>query len=113
MTKFCSNCGNQTNENDEFCSACGSKVSRSSPKMNYAPNQQYKQAQSQQYSEPKKLYRSRHDRWIFGVSGGLGRYFDIDPIVFRLIFIVLLFGYGSGFLLYILMTLLIPENPYE
>ena len=41
MTKFCSNCGNQTNENDEFCSTCGSKVRKSAPKVSYAPNQQY------------------------------------------------------------------------
>lgn len=113
MVKFCSNCGNQTGENDEFCSACGSKTAKSAFKTSYAPNQQHQRTQSQQYSETKKLYRSRHERWMFGVCGGLGRYFSVDPIVFRLIFIVLFFGYGTGLLLYILMTLLIPENPYE
>ncbi len=113
MGKFCSNCGNQTNENDEFCSACGSRVNKSSSTTSFAPNQQTQQVYTPQYQEPKKLYRSRHDRWIFGVCGGLGRYFDTDPIIFRIIFIFLLFAYLAGFLLYILLALLVPENPYE
>jgi phage shock protein PspC (stress-responsive transcriptional regulator) len=62
--------------------------------------------------ETKKLYRSRSDRMIAGVCAGLGRYLGIDPTVVRLVFVVLaLLGVGSGVLLYILMMLIIPQEP--
>ena len=51
----------------------------------------------------KKLYRSETDRKLAGVCGGLGEYFDIDPVIFRIIFVVLLFMGGFGFLLYLIM----------
>jgi|Deesub1362A_J573_1020465.scaffolds.fasta_scaffold00403_38 phage shock protein C len=58
-----------------------------------------------------KLYRSRKDRIIFGVCGGLARYFDVDPTIIRLIFIVATIYHGSGILLYILLAIIIPEKP--
>lgn len=59
----------------------------------------------------KKLYRSREDRIILGVCGGLADYFVIDPLVVRLIFIALFLGGGSGLLIYIIFALLVPlEN---
>jgi len=54
----------------------------------------------------KKLTRSSSDRVIFGVCGGLGKYFKVDPLLFRLGFLVLVLGGGSGILLYILLTIL-------
>ncbi len=51
----------------------------------------------------KKIYRSETDRKIFGVCGGLGEYFDIDPVILRVIFIVLFFVGGLGLLVYIVM----------
>ena len=59
----------------------------------------------------KKLYRSRQNRIIFGVCGGLGEYFGLDPIIFRLIFVALTFGGGAGILLYIVMAFLVPNTP--
>ncbi len=56
----------------------------------------------------KKLYRSKDYRKIAGVCGGLGEYFDIDPIIFRMIFIALFFGGGSGIIIYILMWIFVP-----
>ncbi len=64
-------------------------------------------------SEVKRLYRSQKDRMVGGVCGGLGEFFQVDPIVFRLIFVLLLIGAGSGFLIYIVMMLIIPEAPIE
>ena len=64
-------------------------------------------------SEVKRLYRSQKDKMVGGVCGGLGEFFQVDPIVFRLIFVALLFGAGSGFLIYIVMMLIIPEAPIE
>lgn len=59
----------------------------------------------------KRLYRSKTDRIVAGVCGGLGEYFAIDPIWFRLAFIVLAFGGGSGILVYLIMWLVVPEIP--
>jgi phage shock protein PspC (stress-responsive transcriptional regulator) len=57
-----------------------------------------------------RLRRSRSDRVIAGVCGGLGRYFKVDPVWFRIAFVVLLFGGGSGFLIYLIAWLVIPEE---
>jgi len=59
----------------------------------------------------KKLYRSRANRILAGVSGGLGEYFDIDPIIVRIIFILLALGHGAGVLIYVILALVIPSNP--
>ncbi len=61
--------------------------------------------------EPKRLYRPRADRWIAGVCGGLGRFFRVDPTPIRLGFIVLSLWRGFGVLLYLIMLLVIPEEP--
>jgi phage shock protein C len=58
---------------------------------------------------PDALRRSRRDRVIGGVCGGLGRYAGVDPVLFRLAFVLLLLLGGSGFLLYIIAWIIIPE----
>lgn len=55
------------------------------------------------------LRRSKKDRVIAGVSGGLGRYFDRDPVLFRIAFLLMLFLGGFGILLYLIAWLAIPE----
>ncbi len=57
-----------------------------------------------------KLRRDPDDKVIAGVCGGLGRYFGVDPVFFRLAFVVLAIGGGSGVLLYIVAWLIIPEE---
>ena len=60
----------------------------------------------------KQLYRSKDDRMITGVCGGLGDYFDIDPTIIRLIFVFGTVFTGSGlFWAYLVMALIIPEEP--
>ena len=62
--------------------------------------------------ESKKLYRSRTDKMIAGVCGGLGQYLGVDPTLIRLTFVLLLlFGIGSGLLVYLAMMLLVPLEP--
>jgi phage shock protein C len=62
--------------------------------------------------ESKKLYRSNTDKMIAGVCGGLGQYFGVDPTLIRLIFALLVvFGVGSGVLLYIVLAIVIPLEP--
>jgi phage shock protein C len=58
----------------------------------------------------RKLYRSKEDRKIAGVCGGLGEYFDIDPTIIRLIWLAMLFAVGSGVLAYIIAWIIVPEK---
>jgi phage shock protein PspC (stress-responsive transcriptional regulator) len=57
---------------------------------------------------PSRLCRSRTERKIAGVCGGLGEFLDIDPVLFRVLFIVLAFMGGVGILLYIAFWLAMP-----
>src|SRR6056297_1470342 len=60
-----------------------------------------------------KLYRSHKDKVIAGVCGGIGEYFDVDPLLVRLIFVLsALFG-GSGVFVYLLLWLFIPASPED
>lgn len=61
----------------------------------------------------KKLYRSRRDRVAGGVAAGLGEYLGLDPIIIRIIFIILTITHGMGVLLYIILWIVIPEAPFE
>lgn len=61
-------------------------------------------------AEPRVLRRSRDDRVIAGVCGGLGRYLGVDPVLLRIAFVVLAIAGGGGFLLYIVSWILIPEE---
>ena len=56
----------------------------------------------------KRLYRSRTDRMIWGVCGGLAKYFDIDSTIVRIIFVVLIFANGLSILAYIILAIVIP-----
>jgi phage shock protein PspC (stress-responsive transcriptional regulator) len=60
--------------------------------------------------EETRLYRSKRDRVFAGVAGGLGDYFNVDPIIFRIGFIALALGAGSGVLIYILLWIFVPES---
>ncbi|HNS07144.1 MAG TPA: PspC domain-containing protein [Anaerolineaceae bacterium] len=59
----------------------------------------------------KKLYRSRVDRKIGGVCGGLGEYFGIDPTLVRLLFVLGLLFVGGTLLAYLILLIVIPEEP--
>lgn len=58
----------------------------------------------------KRYYRSSTDRIIGGVCGGIAEYFNIDPLLVRLVFAILFFGYGTGLLAYILIWILAPKR---
>lgn len=64
-------------------------------------------------AEANRLYRSKTDKVIGGVSGGLGNYFNIDPVIVRVLFVLLAIFGGSGVLVYIIMWIVIPEQPYR
>ena len=60
--------------------------------------------------ERKRLYRSKKERMIAGVAGGIANYFGLDPTIIRLIFVVLLFAPPSGVLIYLVLWLITPEE---
>jgi phage shock protein C len=60
----------------------------------------------------KKLYRSKSDRIISGICGGMGEYFDMDPVIFRILFVLLALS-GVGILLYIILIFVIPLEGKE
>jgi len=59
----------------------------------------------------KRVYRSRTDRKIAGVCGGLGAYFDIDPVIFRLLWVAIALVGGVGLLAYVICWIVIPLAP--
>ena len=61
----------------------------------------------------KRLYRSRSDRMIWGVCGGLAKYFDIDPTIVRVIAVLSLFLNGLGILAYIILAIVVPLESSE
>jgi len=59
----------------------------------------------------KKLYRSKTDRILWGVCGGFGEYFNLEPLIFRLIFVALTLSGGAGILFYLVLAIVIPSAP--
>ncbi|HNX11213.1 MAG TPA: PspC domain-containing protein [bacterium] len=62
-------------------------------------------------AQVKRLYRSKKERIIFGVCGGLAEYFKIDPILVRILFLLLAFGGGSGIFIYLVLAVITPLSP--
>jgi phage shock protein C len=60
----------------------------------------------------RRLYRSGSDRVLGGVCGGIGEYFNIDPTIIRLLWIVFALS-GAGILAYIIAWIIIPRNPRQ
>ncbi|HEV2758383.1 MAG TPA: PspC domain-containing protein [Acidimicrobiales bacterium] len=68
-------------------------------------------AEQPPYQQPgNRLTRSTDDKVVGGLAGGLGRWFGIDPVVFRIAFVVLTLAGGSGILLYLIGWLMIPDD---
>ncbi len=61
----------------------------------------------------KRLVRIKEGRWLAGVCGGIAKYFDIDPIIIRLLWIAFTLAFGVGLIVYIVAWILIPEEEEE
>ena len=68
---------------------------------------------TQDEAPPRRLVRVRDGRWLGGVCSGLGRYFDINPLVYRIAFAALALAGGTGLLLYLAAFLVIPGEHDE
>jgi phage shock protein C len=60
---------------------------------------------------PRKLYRSRTDRKVAGVCGGLAQYFKLDATLIRVLFVLLTVLGGSGLVIYLAIWILVPDEP--
>jgi phage shock protein C len=64
-------------------------------------------------AQTRKLYRSRTDRKLAGVCGGLAQYFNIDAILMRVLFVVLALLGGPGLVIYLMLWIVVPEEPED
>jgi len=62
-------------------------------------------------AEPTRLYRSRTDRMLAGVAGGIAKYFNVDPTLVRLLFVLFALAGGPGLLVYIILWIIMPVEP--
>ncbi len=62
-------------------------------------------------AQPRKLQKSRTDRMLFGVAGGLSEYLELDAVLVRVAIVVLCFAGGLGIIAYIALALVMPEAP--
>lgn len=68
---------------------------------------------SENQTEKRKIYRSKSERMLGGVCGGIGEYLNIDSNLVRILFVILTFTGGIGIVLYIAALILVPENPEQ
>ena len=66
-------------------------------------------------NSPKRLTRSRNDRMLAGICGGLANYLDVDPTIVRLIFALATFFtvVFPGSVIYLIMWIVVPKEPYR
>lgn len=70
-----------------------------------------KRSQIDRSGQMKRLYRSRTNRIIAGVCGGIAEYTNIDPTVVRLLWLLVSLIWGAGIVAYIIALIIIPEEP--
>ena len=58
-----------------------------------------------------RLYRSGNDRLLGGVCGGIAEYLGVDPVIIRLMWVLITLAWGLGVILYIIMWIIMPRNP--
>ena len=90
---FCTQCGVEIREQDCYCSQCGHRLK---PEVRPATSE--------------RLMRDMQNKKIAGVCAGLARYLNVDPVLIRLIFLVLAFSTGIGFIAYIICWIVMPKD---
>jgi len=59
----------------------------------------------------KRLYRSKDERMLAGVCGGIGEYLEVDPTLIRVVTVLLALAGGPGIIAYIVLWIVVPERP--
>ncbi|WMW78947.1 PspC domain-containing protein [Undibacterium cyanobacteriorum] len=62
------------------------------------------------FSNLNQLRRSKHNQWVGGVCAGLGKYSNLEPWIWRLMFVLFVSAFGTGFIAYLLAWVFIPEE---
>src|SRR5208283_4755291 len=97
---LCSSCQKEIAQGSKFCCNCGARqpdVACAGAPPCVAP--------------PKRLMRSSTDKKIGGVCAGLADYFDLDPTIVRVVWLLAIFLGGTGFLLYLILWIALPLAP--
>lgn len=98
---ICPNCQKEIADHSNFCYNCGANLSGAAPAPGYAAPAH----------AVKRLARSSTDKKIAGVCGGLAEYFDLDPTLVRILWLVLIFFAGTGVLVYFILWIALPVAP--
>lgn len=90
-----------------YCTSCGKEIGTLDAKPNFSMKP------TKKYVGPKKLVRSRQNRVFAGVCGGISEYYDIDVTLLRIIFTFFTLLGFSGALAYLILIIIIPEDPID
>ena len=91
---FCTQCGGELREQDCYCCQCGRQLKPDLPSA----------------TRERRLVRDMQNKKIAGVCAGIARYFDVDPVLVRLIFLVLAISTGIGFIAYVVGWIIMPKD---
>ena len=95
---LCPNCQKEIADASKFCYNCGANLTGSP-------------APAPAVAAAKRLMRSCRDKRIAGVCAGLAEYFDLDPTLVRVLWLLAIFFAGTGFLVYIILWIVLPCAP--
>jgi phage shock protein C len=96
----CAACQKQIADGSNFCYNCGAQQPAGATAANAAP-----------YPSRKRLVRSTTDKKIAGVAAGLADYFDLDPTIIRLVWLLAVLFAGTGLIAYIILWIALPAGP--
>ncbi len=96
---ICSSCQKEIAAGSKFCYNCGAKQPENAAS-----------AAPPAYSGRKKLVRSTNDKKIAGVAAGLADYFDLDPTIIRVVWVLAFFCAGTGALAYMILWMVLPQG---
>lgn len=94
---FCTRCGSELREIDRFCSQCGANVASPLERATFT-------------GPVRQLARSMYDKKIAGVCSGFAHYFECDVTLMRVIWLILAFGTGLGFVGYLIAWIAMPKE---
>jgi phage shock protein PspC (stress-responsive transcriptional regulator) len=97
----CTNCQKQIADGSNFCYSCGAKQPAAGAAGAYTAD----------CAPKKRLVRSTTDKKIAGVAAGLADYFDLDPTIIRLVWLLAFLFAGAGLLAYIILWIALPAGP--
>ena len=95
---LCPTCQKEIADGSNFCYNCGAKLGAGVPAHTDA-------------APPKRLMRSSRDKKLGGVCAGLAEYFDLDPTIVRIVWLLAIFLGGTGLLLYLILWIALPLAP--